>query len=129
MIYIASNSCLYLLDYDLWAKYRPQPVDIRTGDITDYYDVHEELGSGAFGVVHRITEKSSGRAFVAKFINTPYPADKVTRVISTLPLEPLHKTSSSISSSWNAIRTVDKRAKREFYNQFPIESMVVLDSK
>ena len=32
--------------------------------------------SGAFGVVHRATEKSTGRTFVAKFINTPYPADK-----------------------------------------------------
>ena len=31
---------------------------------------------GAFGVVHRAVEKSTGRAFVAKFINTPYPTDK-----------------------------------------------------
>ena len=32
--------------------------------------------SGAFGVVHRCVEKSTGRVFVAKFINTPYPLDK-----------------------------------------------------
>ena len=34
--------------------------------------------SGAFGVVHRCVEKSTGRVFVAKFINTPYPLDKFT---------------------------------------------------
>jgi len=34
--------------------------------------------SGAFGVVHRAVEKSTGRNFVAKFINTPYPLDKNT---------------------------------------------------
>lgn len=31
---------------------------------------------GAFGAVHRAVEKATGRAFVAKFINTPYPTDK-----------------------------------------------------
>jgi serine/threonine protein kinase len=34
--------------------------------------------SGAFGVVHRCIEKATGRVFVAKFINTPYPLDKHT---------------------------------------------------
>ena len=34
--------------------------------------------SGAFGVVHRAVEKSTGKNFVAKFINTPYPLDKNT---------------------------------------------------
>ena len=34
--------------------------------------------SGAFGVVHRCIEKATGRVFVAKFINTPYPLDKYT---------------------------------------------------
>ena len=33
---------------------------------------------GAFGVVHRAVEKATGRNFVAKFINTPYPTDKQT---------------------------------------------------
>ena len=31
---------------------------------------------GAFGAVHRCVEKATGRTFVAKFLNTPYPADK-----------------------------------------------------
>lgn len=34
--------------------------------------------SGAFGVVHRAVEKATGRNFVAKFVNTPYPTDKNT---------------------------------------------------
>ena len=34
------------------------------------------VDSGAFGVVHRAVEKSTGRAFVAKFVNTPQYNDK-----------------------------------------------------
>jgi len=33
-----------LSDYDLWSKIKPQPVEIRPGDINDYYEIHEELG-------------------------------------------------------------------------------------
>lgn len=29
-------------------------------------------------MVHRCKEKATGRIFVAKFINTPYPLDKAT---------------------------------------------------
>lgn len=42
------------------------------------YDALLLAYSGAFGVVHRAVEKSTGRSFVAKFINTPYPLDKNT---------------------------------------------------
>ncbi|XP_059156398.1 twitchin-like isoform X4 [Physella acuta] len=63
---------------DIWKKYVPQPVEIKQGSVYDYYDILEELGSGAFGVVHRCIEKATGRVFVAKFINTPYPLDKYT---------------------------------------------------
>jgi len=34
-----------MTDYDLWEKYRPQPVDIRSGSIHDYYDICEQLGT------------------------------------------------------------------------------------
>lgn len=34
--------------------------------------------SGAFGVVHRVVERSTGRNFVAKFISTPHASDKTT---------------------------------------------------
>uniref|UniRef100_A0A0B7BN15 Uncharacterized protein n=1 Tax=Arion vulgaris TaxID=1028688 RepID=A0A0B7BN15_9EUPU len=63
---------------DIWKKYVPQPVEVKQGSVYDYYDILEELGSGAFGVVHRCIEKATGRVFVAKFINTPYPLDKYT---------------------------------------------------
>lgn len=32
------------LDYDLWKKYVPQPVEIKTDSVYDYYDILEELG-------------------------------------------------------------------------------------
>ncbi|XP_070200689.1 twitchin-like isoform X4 [Littorina saxatilis] len=63
---------------DIWKKFVPQPVEVKQGSVYDYYDILEELGSGAFGVVHRCIEKATGRTFVAKFINTPYPCDKHT---------------------------------------------------
>ena len=31
-------------DYDLWKKYVPQPVTVKTGNVSDYYDIMEELG-------------------------------------------------------------------------------------
>ncbi|XP_064020589.1 striated muscle preferentially expressed protein kinase isoform X2 [Pogoniulus pusillus] len=36
--------------------------------LTDYYDVHEEIGRGAFSYLRRVTEKSSQLDFAAKFI-------------------------------------------------------------
>ena len=32
------------LDSNLWAKYKPLPVEIKTGSVYDYYDVYEEIG-------------------------------------------------------------------------------------
>ena len=32
------------VDEDLWKKYVPQPVQVRTDNIYDYYDILEELG-------------------------------------------------------------------------------------
>lgn len=34
----------FFLDYDLWKKYVPQPVEIKTDSVYDYYDILEELG-------------------------------------------------------------------------------------
>ncbi|NXE89010.1 SPEG kinase, partial [Menura novaehollandiae] len=36
--------------------------------LTDYYDVHEEIGRGAFSYLRRVTEKSTRLDFAAKFI-------------------------------------------------------------
>jgi hypothetical protein len=64
--------------HDLWSKGQPQPADFRIGSVYDYYDIFEEIGSGAFGVVHRAVEKSTGKSFAAKFILTPSAAEKAT---------------------------------------------------
>lgn len=62
--------------HDPWSKGVPQPADLRGGSVYDYYDIFEELGSGAFGVVHRAVEKKTGKNFAAKFIFTPSTAEK-----------------------------------------------------
>jgi hypothetical protein len=66
--------------YDWWSRpdYVPHPFDYKMGSIYDYYDIYEELGSGAFGVVHRAVEKATGRTFAAKFVPTPSPSEKST---------------------------------------------------
>lgn len=63
---------------DVWKQYYPQPVDIKTDSVLDHYDIHEEIGTGAFGVVHRATERATGNTFAAKFVMTPHEADKET---------------------------------------------------
>ncbi len=52
------------------------PVDIKTSSIYDFYDVLEEIGTGAFGVVHRCREKKTGRIYAAKFIPVSHPFEK-----------------------------------------------------
>jgi hypothetical protein len=43
--------------FDIYAKYITQPVEIKTQDsVYDHYDILEEIGTGAFGVVHRCRE-------------------------------------------------------------------------
>lgn len=62
----------------MWSKGQPEPADFRAGSVYDYYDIFEEIGSGAFGVVHRAVEKSTGKSFAAKFILTPSNLEKAT---------------------------------------------------
>ncbi|KAL8182995.1 UNVERIFIED_CONTAM: hypothetical protein K2H54_011326, partial [Gekko kuhli] len=50
-----------------------------TRRLADYYDVHEEIGRGAFSYVRRVTQKSSGLAFAAKFIPCRAKAKKSAR--------------------------------------------------
>ncbi|XP_062585405.1 myosin light chain kinase, smooth muscle-like, partial [Saccostrea cucullata] len=64
-------------------------ASIRAVSVHQFYDIFEELGRGAFGVVHRSIEKDSGRKYLARFISTPCPVDKATvkneiRIISQL---------------------------------------------
>lgn len=51
-------------DYDqyvfsIYSKYVPQPVEIKTSSVYDDYDILEEIGTGAFGVVHRCRERKT----------------------------------------------------------------------
>lgn len=58
--------------HDLWSKPPlPSPILFKTSDVNDEYDILEEIGRGAFGVVHRAIERKSGKTFAAKFVPTP----------------------------------------------------------
>lgn len=63
---------------DIYDKYVPRnPVDIkRNVSVYDRYDILEEIGTGAFGVVHRCRERSTGSIFAAKFIPSAHPMEK-----------------------------------------------------
>uniref|UniRef100_A0A7E4VU92 non-specific serine/threonine protein kinase n=1 Tax=Panagrellus redivivus TaxID=6233 RepID=A0A7E4VU92_PANRE len=63
---------------DVWKQYYPQPVEIKHESAYDYYDILEEIGTGAFGVVHRCVERATGNTFAAKFVTTPSTAEKET---------------------------------------------------
>ncbi|KAG8238874.1 hypothetical protein J437_LFUL018785 [Ladona fulva] len=62
--------------FDIYSKYVPQPVDIKTSSVYDYYDILEEIGTGAFGVVHRCRERKTGNIFAAKFIPVSHMMEK-----------------------------------------------------
>ncbi|KAK5968521.1 Twitchin [Trichostrongylus colubriformis] len=63
---------------DVWKHYYPEEVEIKHNSVLDNYDIHEEIGTGAFGVVHRCTERATGNTFAAKFVNTQNETDKAT---------------------------------------------------
>ncbi|KAA3682313.1 uncharacterized protein DEA37_0008978 [Paragonimus westermani] len=66
-------------DHNIWDHKVPLPTQVHKGEsVYDYYDILEELGSGAFGVVHRCREKATGNFYACKFVNTPTPQDKQT---------------------------------------------------
>jgi serine/threonine protein kinase len=63
--------------FDIYAKYVPQPVDIKTQQsVYDSYDILEEIGTGAFGVVHRCREIKTGHVYAAKFIPISHAMEK-----------------------------------------------------
>lgn len=64
------------LVFDIYSKYIPQPVDIKSSSVYDLYDILEEIGTGAFGVVHRCRERKSGHYFAAKFIPVSHAMEK-----------------------------------------------------
>ncbi|GLH11531.1 Titin, partial [Gryllus bimaculatus] len=62
--------------FDIYSKYVPQPVEIKTSSVYDHYDILEEIGTGAFGVVHRCRERKTGNIFAAKFIPVSHAMEK-----------------------------------------------------
>ena len=62
--------------FDIYSKFVPQPVDIKHDSVYDHYEILEEIGTGAFGVVHRCRERKSGHIFAAKFIPISHPIEK-----------------------------------------------------
>lgn len=63
--------------FDIFSKYVPRPVDINTDtSVYDDYEILEEIGTGAFGVVHRCRERRTGNIFAAKFIPVSHAIEK-----------------------------------------------------
>lgn len=62
--------------WDIYSKFVPQPVDISTASVYDRYEILEEIGTGAFGVVHRCRERKTGNIFAAKFIPVAHAMEK-----------------------------------------------------
>ena len=78
---IRSNASHPITDYDqcvfdVYSKYPAQPVEISTDSVYDKYDILEEIGVGAFGVVHRCRERQTGNIFAAKFIPATHAIEK-----------------------------------------------------
>ncbi|CAH8634151.1 unnamed protein product [Dicrocoelium dendriticum] len=62
---------------NIWEYSEPLPTQVHKGDsVYDYYDILEELGKGAFGVVHRCREKSTGNFYACKFVEVNSPQDR-----------------------------------------------------
>uniref|UniRef100_A0A1I7S352 non-specific serine/threonine protein kinase n=1 Tax=Bursaphelenchus xylophilus TaxID=6326 RepID=A0A1I7S352_BURXY len=64
--------------FDIWKGEPPQRVQIQSTSVYDDYDILEEIGTGAFGVVHRCVEKKTGRTFAAKFVRINNEKEKNT---------------------------------------------------
>ncbi|XP_050099309.1 twitchin isoform X9 [Anopheles aquasalis] len=62
--------------FDVYSKYHPKPVEISNKSVYDAYEILEEIGTGAFGVVHRCRERKTGNVFAAKFIPVSTNAER-----------------------------------------------------
>ena len=49
---------------------------VKYNSVYDEYDILEEIGVGAFGVVHRAVEKKTGRSFAAKFVPIHHASER-----------------------------------------------------
>ncbi|KAI1297283.1 Myosin light chain kinase, smooth muscle [Halotydeus destructor] len=56
-------------DEDSLYKFEPRKILVKRSDPKHEYTLQEELGRGKFGVVHRCSEKATGRKLAAKFVS------------------------------------------------------------
>uniref|UniRef100_A0A1B6CDT2 Myosin light chain kinase, smooth muscle-like n=2 Tax=Clastoptera arizonana TaxID=38151 RepID=A0A1B6CDT2_9HEMI len=64
-------------DDDLSSQLEPFHVEIQAGDeFVSRYTVHEELGKGRYGVVHKVTDQKTGNIMAAKFVRCIKKQDK-----------------------------------------------------
>ncbi|XP_046851935.1 myosin light chain kinase, smooth muscle-like [Xenia sp. Carnegie-2017] len=64
----------------------PTNVHLKTNEkLETFYETHEKLGEGKFGYVYKVTEKSTGNTYAAKFIKlTPKSKKEVTEEINLM---------------------------------------------
>lgn len=89
---------------DAWRSDPPQHISVKQGNAYDKYEILEEIGTGAFGVVHRCIEKSTGRVFAAKFVNAYNAAEKETVCKEVVLSLLLHYTLSGSGSGYDDVR-------------------------
>jgi len=68
-------------DYDklYWnidEKLQRKKCQVKYNSVYEEYDILEEIGVGAFGVVHRAVEKKTGRSFAAKFLPIHHASER-----------------------------------------------------
>lgn len=51
-------------------------ITVRKESFSDFYEKHEELGKGRFGVVYRVTAKLDGASYAGKFVKCIKAKDK-----------------------------------------------------
>lgn len=66
--YIQTDKYDLMVNDSLDNYYTPKVNIKKEQSIYDDYEILEEIGTGAFGVVHRCLEKKTGNIFAAKFI-------------------------------------------------------------
>ncbi|XP_035710194.1 uncharacterized protein LOC110852983 isoform X2 [Folsomia candida] len=56
--------------------YEYHNVTLQHSDFLQYYEKHEQLGKGRFGVVFKVTNKSTGNSYAGKFVKCRKSSDK-----------------------------------------------------
>ncbi|KAF6738702.1 Striated muscle preferentially expressed protein kinase [Oryzias melastigma] len=98
--------------------------------LTDYYDIHKEIGRGAFSYVKRVTHKGSKMEYVAKFISTR--AKKKTsslremNLLSRLDHERVIYFQDAFEKK-NAVIIITEKCHEELFDRF-IRKSAILES-